>query len=201
MAGEPAADSDSLILVDESDREIGQLSKSLCHAGDGRLHRAFSLLIFNDRGELLIQQRAPGKLLWPRYWSNSVCSHPRLGESMDSAVHRRLREELGIAHCALRFLFKFQYQARFGDAGAENELCSVYAGRYAGPVHPDAREIMEWRWLDPATLDAQMSRRRAADRFTPWFRLEWERIRRDHPELVVGSEPDIDDRDPAVQGA
>ena len=200
MAAELAADCDALILVDESDREIGHASKSRCHAGEGVLHRAFSLLIFNERGELLIQQRSPGKPLWPRYWSNSVCSHPRRGESMDGAIQRRLEEELGIG-CPLRFLFKFQYQARFGEAGAEHELCSVYVGQHTGPVHPDAREIMEWRWLDPATLDAQMSRRRARERFTPWFMLEWERIRRDHPDLLVGSEPDIDDPGTVVQGA
>ncbi len=200
MAAESAADGDTLILVDESDREIGHLSKSRCHEGEGVLHRAFSLLIFNARGELLIQQRAPVKRLWPRYWSNSVCSHPRLGESMDSAIHRRLGEELGI-RCALRFLFKFQYQARFSDAGAEHELCSVYAGRYDGSVHPDSREIMEWRWLDAETLEAQMSRRRARERFTPWFMLEWERIRRDHPDLLANGEPDIDDSGTAVQGA
>jgi isopentenyl-diphosphate delta-isomerase len=71
------ADSDALILVDEADRSLGVLSKALCHEGRGVLHRAFSLLIFNERGELLIQQRSASKRLWPMYWSNSCCSHPR----------------------------------------------------------------------------------------------------------------------------
>src|SRR6185437_11810517 len=89
-----AADSELLILVDESDREIGQLSKAECHRGSGVLHRAFSLLIFNEAGELLLQQRSAHKRLWPLYWSNSCCSHPRRAESMETAIHRRLYEEL-----------------------------------------------------------------------------------------------------------
>src|ERR1700692_1753634 len=91
-----AADPDALILVDEADRSLGFLNKTLCHEGRGILHRAFSLLIFNDGGELLIQQRAASKRLWPMYWSNSCCSHPRGNESMETATQRRLYEELGI---------------------------------------------------------------------------------------------------------
>src|SRR5271163_4852665 len=96
---------DTLILVDEADRGVGYLSKALCHEGQGVLHRAFSLLIFNSRGELLIQQRSPGKRLWPLYWSNSCCSHPRGQESLEGATQRRLYQELGIS-CPLRYLFK-----------------------------------------------------------------------------------------------
>src|SRR5450755_3491655 len=96
------ADSDALILVDEADRRLGSLSKEACHEGRGILHRAFSLLIFNGRGELLVQQRAPSKRLWPLYWSNSCCSHPRRGETMEAAIKRRLHEELGLS-CPLHF--------------------------------------------------------------------------------------------------
>src|SRR5262249_23196035 len=90
---------EALIVVDEADNKLGQLSKELCHQGRGVLHRAFSLLIFNASGELLIQQRARSKRLWPMYWSNSCCSHPRSGETMEGATQRRLREELGLT-CA-----------------------------------------------------------------------------------------------------
>src|SRR6201994_5019919 len=130
------ADADTLILVDEADREVGHLSKARCHDGQGVLHRAFSLLIFNGAGELLLQQRAPSKRLWPGYWSNSCCSHPRRAESMETAIHRRLYEELGL-RCPLQFLFKFQYQAQFESAGAEAELCSVFVGRTSDPVRVD----------------------------------------------------------------
>ena len=120
-----AVDSELLILVDEADREIGQMSKADCHSGAGVLHRAFSLLIFNDAGELLLQQRAAAKRLWPLYWSNSCCSHPRSHETIEMAIHRRLIEELGV-RCPLQFLFKFRYKSQLDATGAERELCSVY---------------------------------------------------------------------------
>ena len=176
--GDIALDAEPLILVDDADREIGHLDRANCHAGSGVLHRAFSLLIFNGYGELLLQQRSAAKRLWPLYWSNSCCSHPRRSESMEAAIHRRLEEELGLA-CPLHFLFKFQYQAQFDAAGAERELCSVFIGRCHGQVRISPAEIAAWRWVSTATLQAEMSGPGAA-RFTPWFRLEWERVWRDH---------------------
>jgi isopentenyl-diphosphate Delta-isomerase len=173
-----ASESESLILVDEADREVGHLDKVRCHQGRGVLHRAFSLLIFNDGGELLLQQRAAGKRLWPLYWSNSCCSHPRRAESMENAIHRRLYEELGL-RCPLHFLFKFQYQAQFDAAGAEQELCSVFIGRCAGPVQVDPHEVQAWRWISPAALQQELAGAQAGQ-FTPWFVIEWQRIWRDH---------------------
>jgi isopentenyl-diphosphate delta-isomerase len=177
------SDSDSLILVDEADREVGRLDKARCHEGRGVLHRAFSLLIFNDSGELLLQQRAAGKRLWPLFWSNSCCSHPRHAETMDQAIHRRLYEELGL-RCPLQFLFKFQYQAQFDAAGAERELCSVFVGRTSDPVRIDASEILAWRWISPEALQAELAGA-GAERFTPWFVMEWERILRDHRDVLT----------------
>jgi isopentenyl-diphosphate Delta-isomerase len=173
-----SAEAESLILVDEADREVGFLSKERCHEGRGVLHRAFSLLIFNDRGELLLQRRSAAKLLWPHYWSNSCCSHPRQAETMDAAIHRRLYEELGLA-CPLHFLFKFQYQAQFDNVGAEHELCSVFIGCSTGPVRIDHNEIADWRWVSADTL-AQEMRGAGGVSFTPWFTMEWERIWRYH---------------------
>ena len=182
---ELAQDSDALILVDETDREVGHLSKSRCHDGGGVLHRAFSLLIFNAKGELLLQQRAPSKRLWPLYWSNSCCSHPRRAETMEAAIHRRLYEELGV-RCPLQFVYKFRYQAQFGGAGSENELCSVFIGRCAGRIQADRNEIASWRWVSPAALQAEMaSVGEAAVLFTPWFVLEWERVWGDHRDAVL----------------
>jgi isopentenyl-diphosphate delta-isomerase len=175
---EVAADSELLILVDEADCEIGFLNKSACHRGAGVLHRAFSLLVFNDEGELLLQQRAASKRLWPLYWSNSCCSHPRRNETLETAIHRRLREELDLS-CPLQFLFKFKYQAQFDEASGEQELCSVYAGRSNGPVKINPNEIRAWRWISPETLRAELAED-GPERFTPWFRLEWERVWRDH---------------------
>ena len=177
------ADSEALVLVDETDRSLGTLSKSLCHEGRGILHRAFSVLIFNSEGELLIQQRAASKRLWPMYWSNSCCSHPRAEESLDAATRRRLHEELGIT-CALRFLYKFQYHAQFDATGAEHELCSVFIGRSNGPIEVDSREILDWRWVSPEALNREIAAQ-GGRTFTPWFLLEWARIRRDHSHAVL----------------
>ena len=181
--GDVSADSDTLILVDEADHEVGQLSKALCHDGAGILHRAFSLLVFNGSGELLLKQRAPSKRLWPLYWSNSCCSHPRRGETMEAAISRRLYEELGL-RCPLYFLFKFKYQAQFDAAGAEHELCSVFIARCTDEVRINRNEILGWRWITPDALQAEMSGR-GAERFTPWFKLEWARIWRDHRRAVL----------------
>ncbi len=167
-------DNEALILVDGNDNEVGYLSKAEAHRGRGRLHRAFSLFIFDQSGRLLIQRRAASKRLWPNYWSNTCCSHPRRGESMETAVYRRLEEELGL-RCDLEFLFKFQYQEQFDAEGAENELCWVYAGQTSELPKLNLREISEVRYVQPDALDEEM--RLPGRSFTPWFRLEWSRIR------------------------
>ncbi|MBV8740542.1 MAG: NUDIX domain-containing protein, partial [Sinobacteraceae bacterium] len=94
------------------------------------------------------------------------------------AIHRRLYEELGL-RCPLHFLFKFQYQAQFEAAGAEQELCSVFIGRCADAVRVDPQEVQDWRWISPAALQHELTGP-GAGRFTPWFIMEWERIWRDH---------------------
>jgi len=177
-AGDIAGETDSLILVDEADQGVGHLSKELCHEGRGVLHRAFSLLIFNAADELLLQQRSASKRLWPLYWSNSCCSHPRSAETMEAAIQRRLYEELGL-RCPLHFLFKFQYQAQFDATGAEHELCSVFIGRCTGTVKADRGEILDWRWISPEALHSELAGAGGRN-FTPWFRLEWSRIWRDY---------------------
>lgn len=165
--------SERLILVDSDDRAIGTLSKADCHKGSGVLHRAFSVFIFNRQGDVLLQRRSAEKPLWPLYWSNACCSHPRDGEDMEVALHRRMREELGI-ECPLSFLYKFQYQADFGEAGAENELCSVYAGQHDGPFDPNEAEIADLRFFGRRELAAKLEQE--PEHFTPWFLLEWQRI-------------------------
>ena len=179
-----SGDDDALILVDAADREVGHMRKVDCHLGAGTLHRAFSLFIYNDSGELLLQQRAAAKRLWPGFWSNSCCSHPRRDERIEDAIHRRLHEELGMS-CDLRFLFKFQYQAQFDATGAENEVCSVFAGRCSDPVIVNHDEILAVRWISPADLESEINGP-GAERFTPWFLLEWRRIWSEHRDVVPG---------------
>ena len=162
-----------LILVDELDREVGFRAKNDCHTGKGVLHRAFSIFVFNANNELLLQQRSASKMLWPSYWSNTCCSHPRRGESMQTAVSRRLFQELGF-ECPLEFLYKFKYQAQFGAIGAEHEYCWVYYGRYDGPVDVNVNEISAWRFVGVDDLERELAA--TPDRFTPWFKMEWQRL-------------------------
>ena len=169
-----SSEEEPLILVDENDREIGHLSKGECHDGDGVLHRAFSLFIFNPAGELLLQQRSAEKRLWPRFWSNSCCSHPRRGETMDVATERRLAEELGMAS-TVHHLFTFQYQAPYLDLGSENEICRVFAGLSTSPPRPNVHEIADVRWITADDLDREFQSQ--PEDFTPWFAMEWPRVR------------------------
>jgi len=171
-----SSEAEPLILVDSSDAVVGYLDKAACHDGDGLLHRAFSLFVFNADGRLLLQKRSPDKRLWGDYWSNSCCSHPRRGESMELAVSRRLQEELGLS-ADLDFVYKFEYQAPFGDLGAEHELCWVYVGHTAAAPVINTTEIADWRWIEPAVLTAELAEH--PERFTPWLALEWARLTRD----------------------
>ena len=168
-----SSDDELLVLVDSTDREIGTLCKSACHDGRGVLHRAFSLFVFNPAGELLIQQRQADKRLWPSYWSNSCCSHPRAGEAIADAVGRRLAEELGV-NADLTFLYKFEYTARFDDVGTEHELCWVYVGRADQDPVVNAAEVSAWRWIGRDLLTEEL--RDDPDSFTPWFTMEWQRL-------------------------
>ncbi len=169
-------DDEPLILVNEQDEEIGYLDKKSCHQGNGILHRAFSIFIFNDEGKVLMQQRSQQKNLWPLYWSNSCCSHPRKGEALPIATRRRLEEELGFV-CDLTYLFKFIYQASYEDRGSEYELCYVYIGKSNDPVKSNTNEIADWRYMEIAELDEEIKRH--PENFTPWFKLEWEQMKRE----------------------
>ena len=168
-----SSESEELILVDRDDMEIGYLSKARCHDGKGVLHRAFSLFLFNAAGELLLQQRSDKKRLWPGFWSNSCCSPPRRGESMETATARRLADELNI-EATLEHVYCFCYTAEFGQAGSENELCHVYLGRVAGEAQANDSEIAALRYVSSGALDEELSR--YPERFTPWFKQEWREL-------------------------
>ncbi len=182
---DPAAD-DLLILVDAGDNVVGHESKTACHDGDGKLHRAFSIFVFNGRGEVLLQQRSSRKRLWPGYWSNSCCSHPRKGEGVSEAASRRLHEELGL-EIPLRHLYAFEYRVRFGNEGSEHELCSVFIGRSDAEVRTDPSEIAAIRWISPVDLDAEIEA--APKRLTPWFKMEWQRLGKEFSDEIAALGP------------
>ncbi|WP_290649075.1 isopentenyl-diphosphate Delta-isomerase [Aquisalimonas sp.] len=170
-----SSDCEDLILVTPDDEEIGYLSKAACHDGEGVLHRAFSLFVFASDGSVLLQQRAADKRLWPGFWSNSCCSHPRRGESMTEAIERRAAEELGVGLRGLEYLYKFQYHARFGEAGSEHELCWVFLSRTDDTPRPNPHEIENWQWCAPDALDRALDE--TPETITPWCRAEWRRLR------------------------
>ena len=176
-----SSETEQLILVDDNDIEIGHIDKSSAHDAGGLLHRAFSLFIFDPEGRLLMQQRSAGKRLWPHYWSNSCCSHPRRGETMEEATGRRMRDELNI-QAELEFVYKFTYQASYGDLGAENELCWVYLGRTGDVIVPNRNEIADTRSMSASELQQELDSNPA--QFTPWFKLEWQQLKEDHAEVL-----------------
>lgn len=167
-------DDEPLILVDSEGRPVGSKSKLQCHLGEGILHKAFSVFIFNSGGQVLLQKRSEKKLLWPSYWSNSCCSHPRVDEDEVSAVHRRISEELGIAVNGLARHFDFEYRARYGEIGSEWERCSVFTARSDREIDFNSNEIENIRWV--AKDDLAEILRAEADSFTPWIKLEWNRL-------------------------
>jgi isopentenyl-diphosphate delta-isomerase len=173
-----------LILVDGDDRQVGTLEKVACHVGDGILHRAFSVFLFDRAGDVLVQQRAPGKMLWPGFWSNSCCSHPRPGEDTAAAALRRVREELQVG-CRLQYLYKFEYQARFSDVGSEHELCYVYAGYTDEQPVADPAEVTAFRWLSPDALTAAIAAE--PHRYSPWMKLEWAEITARHLDGILAA--------------
>jgi isopentenyl-diphosphate delta-isomerase len=171
-----------LIVVDEENNVLGHRTKAECHDGEGILHRAFSVFIFNDRGELLLQQRSADKRLWPMFWSNSCCSHPRRGETEDEAAGRRIEEELGIA-TALERLFTFQYHAAFEDKGSEREVCTVFLGRTSDPIRANEHEIADWKWISVEELEAGLESDGGS--YTPWLKMEWARMRSEFTEALA----------------
>jgi len=168
--------SELLITVDGHGRELGTISKSDAHRSPGILHQAFSIFLFDRNGHVLLQQRSNEKLLWPAYWTNTCCSHPRKGEDFSVATERRLLEEMGV-YTPLHYLYTFEYRADYLDIGTEHEYCAVYAGVIDPdtPINPHPEEVMAWGWFDQNVIDQRVEREPAT--LTPWFVLEWRTIR------------------------
>lgn len=167
-------DDEPLILVNANGEAVGSMPKLECHLGQGIRHRAFSVFVFNSADEVLLQQRGADKMLWPSFWSNSCCSHPRLGEDEVSAAQRRIREELGMSVSQLTKHFQFEYQASYEDKGSEWELCSVFTARSDEPVLANPTEIDACKWVPITELATLLTAE--SDSFTPWIKLEWQRL-------------------------
>lgn len=157
---------EKVVLVDKNDKKLGAMEKIEAHKR-GLLHRAFSVLIFNNKGELLIQKRAKGKYHCEGLWTNTVCSHPRPGESYEDGAHRRLREETGL-DCPLIKKYCFIYKKKFDNGLTEHEYDWVFTGYYNGEVNPDSKEIDEIRWISVGDLIKEIQK--TPNDFTEWFK-------------------------------
>jgi isopentenyl-diphosphate delta-isomerase len=137
------------------------------------LHRAFSVFIFNSKGEMLLQQRALGKYHSAGLWTNTCCSHPRPGEDTASAAARRLKEEMGFS-TELEKIFDFVYQASFGNGLHEYEFDHVFIGTYDGEIVPDPREVIEYRFMAMEAI--KLSLEKFPERYTAWFAIVFPKI-------------------------
>ena len=155
-----------LILVDEHDQPIGTGLKLSVHK-DGLLHRAFSIFIFNGKGQLMLQRRALGKYHSGGLWTNTCCGHPRPEETVLGAAHRRLQEEMGF-DCALYEVGTLTYRAEVSQGLIEHEFDHVLVGRFDEDVHPNPDEALDWQWVDLDTLHIALKAQ--PDTFTVWFK-------------------------------
>ena len=165
---------EQVVLVTPDDVPIGLAEKASAHER-GLLHRAFSVFVVNSAGEWLLQRRATHKYHSGGLWSNTCCSHPRPGEAVEDAAHRRLREEMGF-DCALDPLFSFVYRARMDNGMIEHELDHVFLGVHEGEPDPDPEEVSAWRWSGPDRIQRALADRPAE--FTAWFALAFDELGR-----------------------
>jgi isopentenyl-diphosphate delta-isomerase len=160
---------EEIILVDENDHELGGIEKMAAHRLGGQLHRAFSIFIFNTGRQLLLQQRAWTKYHFGGLWSNSCCGHPRKGEPLETAVHRRLREEFGF-DTALKEIFTCTYRADDPQSGlSEHEVDHIFVGFFDGCPNPNPEEIAAFRWAQPSEIGADLAS--LPEQYTPWFAI------------------------------
>ena len=163
-----------VILVDQNDNQIGAMEKIAAHQNGATLHRAFSVFVFNSKGETLLQRRALSKYHTPGRWSNTCCSHPYVGESDSDAAHRRLKEEMGF-DCDLKEVFSFIYRTPVEKGLTEHEFDHVFFGRYDGKVTPDPKEVMDYKWIG---LEARRDAIRSEpDNYTPWLPIALDEIK------------------------
>jgi isopentenyl-diphosphate delta-isomerase len=163
-----------VVLVDEQDHPIGLMEKQAAHIGP-HLHRAFSVFIFNSQGELLMQQRALTKYHSPGLWTNTCCSHPRAGETLEEATSRRLMEEMGMT-CPMHEVYTFIYKAPVGQGLTEHEFDHVFIGQSDDIPNINTDEVASWKYmrLDDLKKDLELY----PELYTEWFKITFEEMTR-----------------------
>ena len=163
---------EKVILVDTADTPLGTMPKMEAHE-KAVLHRAFSVFIFNQKGELMLQQRALHKYHSPGLWTNTCCSHQRLGETNIEAGKRRLNEEMGFS-VPLQELFSFIYKAPFDNGLTEHELDHVMVGYFEAEPTINPEEVAAWKWISLEELEQDLSRK--PENYTVWFKIIFDRF-------------------------
>ncbi len=164
---------EEVILVNEQDEQTGTIEKMEAHR-KALLHRAFSVFIFNGKGEMLLQQRALGKYHSPGLWTNACCSHPRPGEEVETAALRRLKEEMGI-ETSLKKIFDFIYRTDFDNGLTEYEFDHVYIGDYPGLLEPDKREVKDYCFRTMEDISQDLIR--YPEKYSSWFKIAFPLLR------------------------
>lgn len=157
---------EKIIIVDDQDNAVGYEEKLKTHQL-GLMHRAFSVLIMNNKREMLIQKRNKDKYHSGGLWANACCSHPRAGEHLDSSIHRRLQEEMGF-DCELYKIGHLTYRVEFDNGLIENEYDHVFFGKYDNDPVPDPQEAEDWRWIALDDLYAEVGSE--PQNFAFWFK-------------------------------
>lgn len=163
---------EEVILVNEKDEETGRMEKYTAHQ-KGLLHRAFSIFIFNSKGEMLLQKRAEKKYHSGGLWTNTCCSHPKPGEEILDSAMRRLKEEMGF-QTPLKKIFEFTYRAGFDNGLTEHEFDHVFAGEYNGLITVDQKEISDYCYKEMS--DIKESLKSHPDKYAVWFQLAFPQI-------------------------
>lgn len=163
---------EKVILVNQHDEEVGTMPKMEAHE-KAVLHRAFSVFVMNSKGETMLQQRAAEKYHSPLLWTNTCCSHQRLGETNIEAGKRRLQEEMGF-QTELRELFSFIYKAPFDNGLTEHELDHVMLGFYEGEPEINPDEVASWKWMMPEDIRNDIAL--SPENYTAWFKIIFEKF-------------------------
>ena len=172
-----------VILVDENDNPIGSEEKVKCHLPNGKLHRAFTALLFDEDGRLVLTRRAKEKMLWPNDWDGTFASHPRESETYVSSGERRMPEELGIKG-TLDYLHKFEYHVPYKDVGSENEICGTLIGIIdkSTELKKIEGEIDEIKWISSKELIAELKKNPQI--YCPWMLIALELLEKSDKSML-----------------
>ena len=170
-----AEPNEQVVLVDNEGKPVGSADKATVHTTATPLHLAFSCHVFDGEGRVLVTRRALAKATWAGVWTNSFCGHPTPGESVEDAIARRARFELGITVGELKLVLPdFRYRAVDASGIVENEICPVYRAATTDAVVANPDEVSEWEWVDPVSLTAAASL--APYAFSPWLVWQLEQL-------------------------